>query len=506
MLPDILFQKGNGALGRPLPGQDHYSGLVFYSASYPSGFSQANNIKKFLSVNDAINAGINMNYTDETQATASYAVTAVGANGDSISLSVNEPNGVVVLIGTYVKTAGASTVTAVGAAIAAAINAGTANHGYTAVNNVGTVTITARKGLGIFLNTGANLTVAITGAIAGTITQFTGGVGSRNAVYYYHISEFFRIQPKGVLWVGIFPVPNPYTFIEVATLQNFSKGVIRQIGVYKDSAAFSTADMTAIQSQLLPLENSHKPCIALYAGDLSGVADISTLTDLNTFNNYKVQPCIGQDFGGQGGYLFQTFGKSITTLGAQLGAQALAKVNEDIAWVEKFNMTNGVELLTIAFANGKPFTDPSITDNLLTLLDGYRYVFLRYFVGTDGSYFNKSNMACSVSSDYAYAPDNRTMDKAERGVYASLLPALSGPLLTNKDGTLSNISLAYLKTKARPNLDQMQRDSEISAYAIIIDPTQIVVTNSTVTVGVQLEQSGVARNIIVPISYTTSLS
>lgn len=506
-LPNITFKKGSGGLGRPLAGQDHFSGMVFYAAALPSGFTTLNNILKFLSLTDAETAGINLNYTDETPATGTYLVTAVGANGDTITISVVEPNGVTVILGTYVKASGQTTATAVGTAIAAAITAGTLTHGYSATANTGTVSITARKGLGVFLNAGTPLVVTIVGTIAGTLTQFSGGVASRTAIYHYHISEFFRIQPKGVLWVGIFPVPGgSYTFAELVTLINFSTGTIRQLGIYKDGSAFATADMTLIQALLLTLETAHKPAISLYAADLSGTTDISTLTDLNTLNDYEVQPCIGQDGGAVGALLYLTTGKSITTMGAQLGANALAAVNESIAWVQKFNISNGVECETLAFANGKPFSDPSVTDNLLTLLDQYRYVFLRKFVGKSGSYFNNGHMACSVSSDYAYGEDNRTIQKAERGIYASLLPAVSGPLQLNGDGTLSNNTIAYLETLTSPNIDQMVRASELSAYGVTIDPTQNVLSTGKIIVAVQLVQEGVARQIEVPIGYTTSLT
>lgn len=506
-LPNITFVKGSGGLGRPLAGQDHFSGLIFYSSALPSGFSTSNRIKKFLSITDAENAGIKGDYSDETKATGSYLVTAAGANGDTINIKVTEPNGVMVDLGTYTKAAGQTTATAVGAAIAVIINSGTSVHGYTAIAATGTVTITARPGLGIFINSGTPIVVSIVGTIAGTLTQFTGGVASRNAIYHYHISEYFREQPKGVLWTGIFAIPGgAYDFQEITTIQNFAVGTIRQVGIYKDSAAFSTADMTTIQNVLLALELLHKPAIAIYGADLSGTADISTLTDLNILNNYEVSPCISQDGGALGNYLFQITGKSITTLGAQLGATALAKVNESIAWVQKFNISNGTECETLAFSNGKLFSDPSITDNLLDLLDQYRYVFLRKFVGQSGSYFNGFNMAASVSSDYAYGEDNRTIQKAMRGVYSSLLPALSGPLQLNSDGTLSNNTVAYLESLATPNLDQMVRDSELSAYGVQINTAQNVLSTNKIIISVELVQEGVARQIQVPIGYTTSLS
>lgn len=504
-LPDIVFVKGSGGLGRPLAGQDHFSGLIFYSSAFPSGFDANNRIKKILSVNDAVNLGINNNYTDETKATGVFTATAVGANGDTVIISVNEP-GKVVQLASYAKTSSDSSVTALATSIKNAINAGTQTHGYSASSAVGAVTITARPGLGICLNTGTNLVATTSGTLTGTVTQFSGGTFSRNALYYYHISEFFRIQPKGVLWVGIFAVPGTYTFTEINTMQNFANGAIRQVGIYKDAAAFSTADLTAIDAACKVSDAAHKPISALYAADLTGTADISTLTDLSVLTANKASAIISQDGGAHGAYLYSVTGKSITTLGADLGAVALSKVNQSIGWVQNFNMSDGTELETLAFANGKLFSDASITDNLLSLLDTYRYVFLRKFSGFSGSYVNGGHTAISVSSDYAYIEDNRTIDKAIRGVYTSLLPSINGPLQLNADGTLSDNSIAVLDSGARQNLDQMVRDAELSAYGVLIDAQQNILTTGIIIITIELIQQGVARQIQVPIGYTTSLT
>jgi hypothetical protein len=120
-LSDIIFQQGSGGLGRPLAGQDFYSAFVFYSGALPSGFSSNSRIKKFLSPQDAIAAGISYSYADETQATGSYLVTAAGADGDILTILVNEPYGKQVTLGSYTKVSGDTTTANVATAIAAAI-------------------------------------------------------------------------------------------------------------------------------------------------------------------------------------------------------------------------------------------------------------------------------------------------------------------------------------------------------------------------------------------------
>jgi hypothetical protein len=198
-----------------------------------------------------------------------------------------------------------------------------------------------------------------------------------------------------------------------------------------------------------------------------------------------------------------TSGQSITTIGATLGAVSLSTVSNDIAWVNKFNISNGTECDTIAFANGQLLTD--IPQNLLNLLDDYRYIFLVKYVGIAGSYVNDSHCAIAVTSDYAYIENNRTIDKAIRGVYSSLLPNLNSPLVLNADGTLSEATVAYFESQSSVNLDQMIRDSELSAHDVIIDPTQNVLSTSNLTVTIKLVPIGVARQITVNIGFTLSI-
>jgi hypothetical protein len=45
MANDVIFNKGQGGLGRPLAGTDYISGLLFYTAALPSGFTATNRIK-----------------------------------------------------------------------------------------------------------------------------------------------------------------------------------------------------------------------------------------------------------------------------------------------------------------------------------------------------------------------------------------------------------------------------------------------------------------------------
>jgi len=507
MRGDITFIKGQGASKRVAAGQDFVSGLILYTGTLPSGFTALANIKQMFSIVDAENAGIKADYSDETQAGGIYLVTAVGANNDSINIKVTEPLGNVVDLGTYTKVAGDTTVGKLGDGIAAVINAETRTHGYSAINTVGSVAIKARKGLGIAVNSGTPIAVTLSAGatIAGTLTQFTGGVASKQAVWHYHIAEYFRGNPNSSLWVGFFPVPTPYTFAEITLLQTAANGSIRQVGIFKDSAAYASGDLTAIDGIIKTYNDArHKPLSALYAADMKLVTDITAVADLSVLSANKVSSIIGQDGAGLGAFLYLTTGKSVTQLGIALGMLSLSAVSEDFGQPAKFNISNGTENDVPAFANGQLLSDPALSDSALDAIDAKRHIFGQNYVGYAGTFFNDNHCACSGSSDYAYINDNRVIDKAIRGIYTALIPYLKSKLIKNSDGTLANTTIAFLESQALKPLFQMSREQDLGEVVkedVYIDPSQNVTTTNTLIVNVQLNENGIARNIQIPISF-----
>ena len=51
----------------------------------------------------------------------------------------------------------------------------------------------------------------------------------------------------------------------------------------------------------------------------------------------------------------------------------------------------------------------------------------------------------------------------------------------------------------------MQRDGELSAYSVTIDPSQPALSTSTLVVSVSIVPKGVARNIVVNVGFTLSI-
>lgn len=501
-LNTISFIRGTAGLGRPLQGKDYISSMLFYSNTLPSGFGASDRIKKIFSLADAETLGITDAHIGETKATGSVQITVVGSDGDTIEIKVLTPSGSVSL-GTYTKVAGDTTVTNVADAIELIINNGTTTHGFTASNVAGVITITAPSGSGVFYNTGTPISTVIVGTLTATITQFSGGVASVIDPIHYHIKEYFRIQSKGVLYVGIYAVPGgAYDFAEATLIRNFANGEIRQMGVYAPDATFNASLVTALDAEVMKGEGVDAPYSAILTPNINGTA-LSALPTLAGNSDYRVSVDIAQDGANKGLELYNAKGKSIGTMGALLGAVSFASVNENIGGIRKFNLSDGNELETSAFGNGVFFRDQE--GSLLGTLNDYKYIFIRKFTNKTGSYYNDSHTAMANTNDFAYIENVRTMDKVIRGVQENTLEKLNSPLQLNANGTLQEDDIAEFERLAVIQLDAMQRAQEISSYNFFMDPAQDVLSDSEVEATILIVPTGTARNIVFKVSFTSSL-
>jgi hypothetical protein len=513
-LPNINIVKGTSGLGRALPGTDYISGMIHYVASgatLPSGFSSTDRIKHIFSVADAEALGITDTHLGETAAVAKMVVGGTPAVGDTVKITYAGINGAETVLSTYTMvTADVVSTTTAAAALAAAINAGTQTHGFSATNSTASLLITTKSGEGVFPNSGTPYTSTITGGTTGTWTQPTGsgstvlGVAGWIDTLYYHIAEYFRIQPKGELYVGIYTEESStYEFEDITTMQNYAQGAIKQLSVFERNVAFSAAQVAALQAICTANEAVYKPLEIILNAEISATASVATLVDLSTSTAPNVSVCIAQDGANDGYYIYKATGKSVGAIGAMLGAISLSKVQECIAWISKFNMALGSELDTIAFSNGQLYS--ALAETQFDSLDNYSYTFLRKITDITGSYWSNSKTCVTPTSDYSTIENNRVYHKISRVVRKNLLPALSGNVYVQADGTLKPSSIAYYESLANNPLVQMEADGEISAHKVIINPNQDILATSTLELTLQNVPVGVARIIKVNVGFVKSI-
>ena len=331
-------------------------------------------------------------------------------------------------------------------------------------------------------------------------------------VLFYHVNEFFRINPGAKLYVQGVAVSDG-EFSEIKVLQNFAGGDIRQIGIcdYKSAVSTLTNALPKLNQIATDLGNMNLPLSILISVKIES-AEMVTLADLHTTNE-RVSVVISQDGGGLGAYL-ATANQSISNIGACLGAISKAMVHESIAWVEKQDLVNVAyakkltgdveqarELDVIGFVDGSKLSDYS--PEQIQAINDKGYIFCVKHTGIAGTYFNDSFTATALDSDFAYIENNRTIDKAIREINKVLVPRISAPGYVDPDtGYLAGSTVAATEALCDDVLDQMVRDGEISGYAVSINPRQQILKTSKLEVVVKLVPVGVLREIIVKIGLT----
>lgn len=329
-----------------------------------------------------------------------------------------------------------------------------------------------------------------------------------SAVEWYHISEYFRGNPEGELWIGYFPIPvSVYDFTEIETMVNIALGEIRLLGIYANGLTFASTQVTTIQSVINGLSDAYRQFSVFYAANMAAITPVTgwaAVTDLRTLTAKKVTTVIAESGTGEGAALAAIKSYSITSLGLALGEESKASVEQSIGNPQNFNISNGIEMELPALANGDLVS--SLTSSALGGLKDKGYLVARkYTPDISGTFFERVPTAISATSDYAWIEYNRTVDKAIRLIRTALVPQLQSTLLLKSDGTLRDDTVGYFQDLAQTPIDQMKSDSEISDGQVLINPAQDVLGTSKLTITVKIIPVGIAEEIVVNIGLTTKL-
>lgn len=317
------------------------------------------------------------------------------------------------------------------------------------------------------------------------------GILEGNATYgeaWYHAAQFFRLAPGAKLWIGM---ASP-TYAEVLAA---TAGEVRQIGIFFTDFATLTS---AHQVGAALLDTGYGPAVIVAGYNGVSLAP-SAAIDLATLNCPQVSVVMFGDGSGKGAALAAVLTKPyIPAVGAVLGCLAAASVGENIGWVDKFNLSDGVEYEVIRMSDGtlKP------TDAVLSALDVKRYVVARKHIGTAGTYLADSPTAIIGTHDLAYLETNRVLQKAKRGIREVLLHYINAPLKVDAStGKLAPPVVKNYETVVRKPLNEMQAAEEVSGFDVYVNPDQNVISTGVLLVAVVIVPIGVARQITVNLSF-----
>ncbi|MCX8482120.1 MAG: DUF2586 family protein [Crocinitomicaceae bacterium] len=322
---------------------------------------------------------------------------------------------------------------------------------------------------------------------------------------YQALKEFFEVNPKGTLYfqpvlnttpaVDLLNVENPNSAIK---LVNFAQGKVSQLAV-----AFNPSDESSITDAVIQDVVAQAQVFALYCKEqnrpLHVVVEgfgIDGETDMREFSAKHVSCMIGQN---SGFYERGAWAEKHTSIGRALGVISLAKVNESIGWVGKFNLQFGN--FQKCRINGVLFEDltPSFLDLLAT--NGYLH-FITYSDFT-GLYMNASYTCTVATDDFSTIEKNRTWNKAARLVRIAQLPSVNSTVfIDTTTGFISATNVAVLEAIGNKALQPMFQAGEISGPdplgptpPVQIDPNQDVLSTSNLQTQITIVPTGVAETI-----------
>ncbi|MEP0263807.1 DUF2586 family protein [Dokdonia sp.] len=321
---------------------------------------------------------------------------------------------------------------------------------------------------------------------------------------YYQIQQYFRLNSSGDLFIQATTGISYTEIVEKAkAFQESADGEIRQMGIiYSGVADFaaSTAAAQVAQVQADEAYVDYMPFEVVLEGKGFGTvlsAGASTTPDLAELNASNVSIVVAMDVEAAKPVLQGGKGLSNSAaVGMTLGAISRAKVSENIAWVEQFNLS-GAGFSKAGFVGGEEVK----TQGDLETLNANRYVFARTHTGLSGVYFNDSHTATLGTSDFAYIENNRTINKAARLLRTALLPKLASPVLVNEAGLLAPSVTKGFETLCRAALEGMVSNQEVSVFDVFVDPSQDILATSQLRIKAEVTPVGTARKIIVDLGF-----
>ena len=308
---------------------------------------------------------------------------------------------------------------------------------------------------------------------------------------YYQIQQFFRMNPSGDLYI-MKTTASSYEEIagKALDMQEKANGNIRQMAIiYSGATTFvqTQAAVAKAQSQAALAYNDFMPFEVILEGKGFKASLATSLAGLNAEN---VSVVIAMDVEKATNY------KNSAAVGLALGAISKSRVSENIAWIEKFNLT-GEGFAKAGFVGGEEIK----TLGTLSDLNEKRYIFVKTHTGLPGVYFNDSHTCTTGTSDFAYVENNRTINKATRLMRTALLPKLASPVLVDIDGKLPQSVSKSFEGLCRSALEAMVANQEVSDFDVYVDPKQNILATSELKVKAEITPIGTARKIMVDLGF-----
>lgn len=352
------------------------------------------------------------------------------------------------------------------------------------------------------------LITKLDGLVALGITSEATGV---NAALYKTVKEFYSEAPEGTkLWVmGVAASTSIANLTDkanniISPLLMAARGSINILMLKVASAAEPTmsgsidgAVLTAV-TNLKALaedwtENRYAPFLCLVeALSYNGVA--ASLPDLTARSDNRVGVVLGDSVTGSAG---AAVGLVAGRLAAEPVQRSLARVRSGAIKAETMYIgTNQAEL-----------GDPDVANDL-------GYIVPRTFVSKSGYYWSDDHLATASSDDYCSIACRRTIDKAYRIAYKTLVDEIAENVSLNTEGKLAAYRCKAIETSVESavvnsmtsegNLGNDPDNASDLGVQCYIDPDQNILATSRLEINLKVKPHGYSKYIDVKLGFKTA--
>lgn len=344
-----------------------------------------------------------------------------------------------------------------------------------------------------------------------TALGITSAVNDANANIYKTVKQFYTEAPQGTK-VWILAAVNTVSLSDLVdvtkayakNLINAANGAINFLMVAKTDAvgyvpvitAGIDADvaLAATNAQALgewAATTKFAPLFTILPGrHYTGTA--SALTDLTTGANNRVCILIGDS----------VTGSKDASVGLLAGRIAAIPVQRSVARVK----TGAIKVTGLYIGS----VIPEMGD--ADIINDKGFITFRNFVGKAGYYFTDDKMATSGTDDYALIPRRRTIDKAYRIGYVTMVNELSDEVAVTDAGAISapiaksiqNAVETAIENGMVGNLGVDPGDAKDTGVQCYIDVNQNIVSTSTLIAALKVKPFGYAKYIDVYLGFKTT--
>ncbi len=345
------------------------------------------------------------------------------------------------------------------------------------------------------------------------ITDTLGMTLANNPGAYKLFTELFNQSGDGVeVWLCGFPdTATMTTMLTLATangVQNMliaANGKIRTVIVNRTPAVGYVATVTngidqdvytaAAQAQITAAwasDTLKAPILVLIAGlYYSGIP--ANLTDLTTLTDNRVGIMLGDTASGNG-----------CAIGILAGKLAKAPVQRNIGRVKDGSVLGVVSAYHAAIL---------IERSDVASVHDKGFITLRTHVGRTGYYFNDDPLAAPVTDDYNHITARRTVDKAYRIAYDTLINELLDEVPVTDQGKISVAFAKSLENKVESAvINSMTANGELgndtgnqkdTGVKCFVNYDQNIVATGAVNITLKVKPYGYARYITVQLGFKT---